>query len=112
MPAPPITTMSPVATHSVSHPPTAEMERTVRYVHKNKKIPATLPEEVTAPRAVTDYPHQLIPAETTRKLCPGNPKLEEAVQITNKARVVGMDGVIQSKLNTSLDSPRTANLMF
>ncbi len=91
----PPTTTSATTTHSVSHP-TAEMERSVRYVSKYKKIPTTLPEEVTACRAPTDFPHQLFPNETTCKLCEDNPKLEEAVQITNKDTVVGMEGLIQS----------------
>jgi len=79
------------------------MERSVRYVYKNKKIPTTLPEEATARRAPTDFPQQLFPTETTCKLCEDNPELEEAVLMTNKATVVGMEGLIQSEFNTFLD---------
>uniref|UniRef100_A0A667YZS3 HMG domain-containing protein n=1 Tax=Myripristis murdjan TaxID=586833 RepID=A0A667YZS3_9TELE len=80
------TTTSATTTHSVNHT-TAEMERSVRYVYKYKKIPTTLPEEVTARRAPTDFPQRLFPTETTCMLCEDNPKLEEAVQITNKNHV-------------------------
>lgn len=98
----PSTITSATTVHSSSHP-TAEMERSVRYVYKNKKIPTHLPEEATARRAPTDFPQQLFPTETTCKLCEDNPELEEAVLITNKATVVGMEGLIQSELNTFLD---------
>lgn len=94
MTATPATTMSPVATPCDSRTYTVEIERSVRYIYEYKKIPSALPERVTAPRALTDYPHQLIPTERKCKLCPGNPELEEAIQITNNARIVGLDGVI------------------
>ncbi|CAN9513286.1 unnamed protein product [Ophioblennius macclurei] len=94
MTAPPTTTISPVTALFDHRLHTAEMERSVRYVYENKKIPAAIPESLTAPRALTDYPHQLIPTETACKLCPGSPELEEAVQITDNAKLIGMDGVI------------------
>ncbi|XP_041859627.1 uncharacterized protein LOC121651457 [Melanotaenia boesemani] len=61
-----------------------------------QKIPTSLPEEVTAQRMLTDYRQSLFPDETTCQLCPDTPELEEAAQVTNKARIVGMQGVIQN----------------
>lgn len=54
---------APVTAHSAAHSHSAQIQRCVRY--KNKKIPVTLPEEVKSSRAMTDYPHQLIPTERT-----------------------------------------------
>lgn len=92
--APPTTTMSPEAIPSDNHTNTAGTERSVRYIYEFKKIPSALPEGVIAPKALIDYPRQLIPTERKCKLCPGSPELEEAVQITNCATIVGLDGVI------------------
>lgn len=90
--APPTKTTQ-VETHPISLP-TVEMERTVKYVYDCEKIPATLPEETTSQRALTEYPRQLFPKETKCKICPDSPKLEEGVQITDKARIVDMEGVM------------------
>ncbi|KAM3605857.1 uncharacterized protein V6R79_006120 [Siganus canaliculatus] len=76
---------------SCSH--TAEKERSVRYVYQEKKIPTTLPGDVLTPRA---YPVTLIPTETTCKVCAGNPELDNMQHITDKARIVGINGVIQN----------------
>ncbi|KAM7387380.1 hypothetical protein PAMA_009820 [Pampus argenteus] len=78
---------------SHTHPATTELERSVRYTYAEKKIPATLPGDATAPRALTDYPACLIPTEESCKLCPGHPRLEDRFLITDKATIVCMNGV-------------------
>ncbi|KAF3699938.1 HMG domain-containing protein 3 HMG box-containing protein 3 Protein SMF [Channa argus] len=78
---------------SYTHDPTPELERIVRYTYTQKKIPAALPRDITAPRALTDYPVCLIPTEETCKLCQGHPRLEEGFLITDKAVIVSMSGV-------------------
>ncbi|XP_042249063.1 uncharacterized protein LOC121884358 isoform X2 [Thunnus maccoyii] len=78
---------------SHSNPATTELERSVRYTYAEKKIPATLPGDATAPRALTDYPACLIPTEETCKLCQGHPRLEDGFLITDKATIVSMNGV-------------------
>lgn len=96
--APPTPGTLPETTYSVSSPPAApmDMDRSVRYLYEKKKIPATLPGDATTLRALTEYPSKLIPAETTCQLCPGNPDLEETLLITHKAKIVGMNGVMES----------------
>ncbi|XP_062294316.1 uncharacterized protein LOC133999155 isoform X2 [Scomber scombrus] len=78
---------------SHANPASTELERSVRYTYAEKKIPATLPGPATAPRVLTDYPACLIPTEDTCKLCPGHPRLEDGCLITDKATIVGMNGV-------------------
>ncbi|KAK2833182.1 hypothetical protein Q5P01_017071 [Channa striata] len=79
--------------HSYIKDPTPELERGVRYTYTEKKIPAALPRDTTAPRALTDYPVCLIPTEETCQLCRGHPRLEEGFLVTDKAVIVGMSGV-------------------
>ncbi|XP_070402125.1 uncharacterized protein [Nothobranchius furzeri] len=43
-----------------------------------------------------DHQKQLFPCETLCQVCPEHPKLDEAVLITNKARIVSMMGVIEN----------------
>ncbi|XP_040918073.1 uncharacterized protein LOC121198193 isoform X5 [Toxotes jaculatrix] len=87
--------------HSHSYRATTELDRSVRYTYAEKKIPATLPGDATAPRSLTDYPVCLIPTEETCKLCPGHPRLEEGLLITDKATIVSMSGMKQmSELKT------------
>lgn len=82
---------------SHASPASTKLERTVRYIYAEKKIPATLPGAATSPRALTDYPACLIPTEEICKLCPGHPGLEEGCLITDKAAIVSMNGVNHSK---------------
>ncbi|XP_040918070.1 uncharacterized protein LOC121198193 isoform X2 [Toxotes jaculatrix] len=82
--------------HSHSYRATTELDRSVRYTYAEKKIPATLPGDATAPRSLTDYPVCLIPTEETCKLCPGHPRLEEGLLITDKATIVSMSGMKQN----------------
>nr|XP_023670539.1 uncharacterized protein LOC111845382 [Paramormyrops kingsleyae] len=39
---------------------------------------------------------KFVPVETLCQLCPGNPVLDKAVQVTNKARIVSMMGVTEN----------------
>ncbi|XP_076863832.1 uncharacterized protein LOC143516123 [Brachyhypopomus gauderio] len=76
------------------YPATMHLERVVQYIFAQKKIPSTLPEEVKAPKAQFNYPTKLLPTETTCTFCSGRPALENPVMITNKARIVGIGGII------------------
>uniref|UniRef100_A0A3B3BZI3 Uncharacterized LOC112141289 n=1 Tax=Oryzias melastigma TaxID=30732 RepID=A0A3B3BZI3_ORYME len=92
----PLSNTTSQSTPHPSHSPTTDLARIVKYVFEFKKIPATLPEEVTAQRALPDYRKHLLPDESTCRLCPDHPELQEATLVTNKARIVGMQGVIQN----------------
>lgn len=83
--------------NSSIHQSTTEWERSVRYTYAQKKIPAALPEDTTAPRALRDYPVCLSPSEETCKDCQGHPRLEEGFLVTDEAVIVGMGGVKHSK---------------
>lgn len=61
---------------------------------KEKKIPGSLPENVISQKM--DHQKQLFPCETLCQVCPEHPKLDEAVLVTNKARIVSMMGVIEN----------------
>ncbi|CAJ1071563.1 uncharacterized protein LOC112141289 isoform X2 [Xyrichtys novacula] len=73
---------------------TVDMASSVKYVYNAKKIPTPLPDEVTARRPSSEIPRHLFPIETTCMHCTGAPDLEEPVRITNKAKVVGMEGLV------------------
>ncbi|XP_072567723.1 uncharacterized protein [Paramormyrops kingsleyae] len=72
----------------------AAAERSIRYIFKEKKIPQSLPEDVMSQKM--EHQRQLIPFETLCQVCPDYHKLDEAVLITNKARIVSMMGMIEN----------------
>lgn len=81
------------------YPPLAEdLKRLVHYIHSHKKLPANLPDDLIKPRAMTDYITELHPEETTCTVCPGSVHLQKDIKISGKARIITMNGVIESKL--------------
>ncbi|KAJ8342271.1 hypothetical protein SKAU_G00321990 [Synaphobranchus kaupii] len=78
------------------YPTSSDLERIVHYIYTRKKVPANLPDDVISPKALTEYPTQLFPAETKCTLCPGQPKLENPVQLTQKARIITMIGIVDN----------------
>ncbi|XP_070399217.1 uncharacterized protein [Nothobranchius furzeri] len=87
-------TPSQMTQESSSFEDNAAVERSIRYILKEKKIPVSLPENVISQKM--DHQKQLFPCETLCQVCPEHPKLDEAVLITNKARIVSMMGVIEN----------------
>ena len=69
----------------------------VKYICRHKKLPANLPDDAVKPRALTDYITELHPAETVCALCPGPVHLVKSARISRKARIIAMNGVIESK---------------
>lgn len=55
----------------------AAVERSIRYIFKEKKIPQCLPEDVISQK--TEHQKQLIPFETLCQVCPDHPKVDAAV---------------------------------
>ncbi|KAL4001473.1 c-opsin [Sarotherodon galilaeus] len=87
-------TPSQMTQESSSFEDNAAVERSIRYIFKEKKIPGSLPENVISQKM--DHQKQLFPCETLCQVCPEHPKLDEAIVITNKARIVSMMGVIEN----------------
>ncbi|CAI5669792.1 unnamed protein product [Oreochromis niloticus] len=87
-------TPSQMTQESSSFEDNAAIERSIRYMFKEKKIPGSLPENVISQKM--DHQKQLFPCETLCQVCPEHPKLDEAVLVTNKARIVSMMGVIEN----------------
>ncbi|CAI5686400.1 unnamed protein product [Oreochromis niloticus] len=89
-------TPSQMTQESSSFEDNAAVERSIRYIFKEKKIPGSLPENVISQKM--DHQKQLFPCETLCQVCPEHPKLDEAVVITNKARIVSMMGVTEKRV--------------
>ncbi|XP_039457289.1 uncharacterized protein LOC120434006 isoform X1 [Oreochromis aureus] len=87
-------TPSQTTQESSSFEDNAAVERSIRYIFKEKKIPGSLPENVISQKM--DHQKQFFPCETLCQVCPEHPKLDEAVLVTNKARIVSMMGVTEN----------------
>ncbi|XP_076731234.1 uncharacterized protein LOC143413016 [Maylandia zebra] len=97
-------TPSQMTQESSSFEDNAAVERSIRYIFKEKKIPGSLPENVISQKM--DHQKQLFPCETLCQVCPEHPKLDEAVLVTNKARIVSMMGVIENVSTHHRSCPR------
>ncbi|CAI5656968.1 unnamed protein product [Oreochromis niloticus] len=97
-------TSSQMTQESSSFEDNAAIERSIRYMFKEKKIPGSLPENVISQKM--DHQKQLFPCETLCQVCPEHPKLDEAVLVTNKARIVSMMGVIENVSTHHRSCPR------
>lgn len=75
--------------------PPESLKQMAKYVYHQKKIPSTLPENLTQVESEVQFPQQLIPAETVCQECPGQVCLMDPVLITDKARVITTTGVVQ-----------------
>lgn len=71
------------------------LKQMANYVGHQKKLPSTLPENLTQFESEMQFPKQLIPAETVCQECPGQVGLTDPVLITDKARIVTSTGVIK-----------------
>lgn len=91
-------TRTPKKHQDTVYPPSAEVfKRLVEYIYRHKNLPADLPDDVVKPKALTDYVTELQPAETVCALCSGPVNLEKSARISRKARIITMNGVIESK---------------
>ncbi|XP_076869611.1 uncharacterized protein LOC143519745 [Brachyhypopomus gauderio] len=95
---------------SIIYPPTNNLERVVKYIFTQKKVPSKLPKELTIPRPVFSYPKRLVPKETKCTVCSGKPSLEGPVMITDKARIVGIDGIIENLFRLCMRKHRSTGL--
>lgn len=78
------------------HPPGDEnLKQMAKYVYDQKKLPSTLPENLTQFESEIQFSKQLIPAETLCQECTGQVCLTDPVLITDNARIVTSTGVIQ-----------------
>lgn len=83
------------STPEIIQPPGDEsLKQMAKYVYHQKKLPSTLPENLTQFEFEMQFSKQLIPAETVCQECPGQVCLTDPVLITDKARVVTSNGVI------------------
>lgn len=71
------------------------LQRMAKYIHKNIKLPFTLPEIVTQFDSEVQCSQYLAPAETVCRQCAGQASLTEPVMITNTARVITLTVVIE-----------------
>ncbi|XP_048853120.1 HMG domain-containing protein 3-like isoform X4 [Brienomyrus brachyistius] len=83
------------ASQSKQEQATEDLKRAVKYIYERKKIPASLPEDTTA-KPPSDYPSDLIPAETSCVLCSSSPKFDMPVNITNMAKIVTTLGIAEN----------------
>ncbi|KAK0152218.1 HMG domain-containing protein 3 [Merluccius polli] len=79
------------------YPPSDDtLERLVKYLYSNKKIPADLPDYLMKPKALTDHLTELHPIETVCTNCPGSVHLQKSTRITQKAKLISMNGVLEN----------------
>ncbi|XP_039602669.1 uncharacterized protein LOC120524899 [Polypterus senegalus] len=74
--------------------PNIDLQRSVQYVFDEKKIPAFLPDEISKPKSLLEYPTQLCPVETTCAFCSEQTVLEMPLLVTKKAKIATMAGVM------------------
>ncbi|XP_028429117.1 uncharacterized protein LOC114552482 isoform X2 [Perca flavescens] len=70
-------------------------EQMAKYIYNRKKLPSTLPENITRCESEIQFPKHLVPAQTVCQECPGRVSLSEPVLITNKARVITFTGLME-----------------
>ncbi|TNN01119.1 hypothetical protein fugu_010501 [Takifugu bimaculatus] len=87
------------------------LEQMAKYVYHHKKLPSALPENLTQFESEIQFSKHLIPAETVCQECPGQVCLTEPVLVTDKARVVTSNGVIQDN-STFLKKCPKCDLMY
>ncbi|XP_028649584.2 HMG domain-containing protein 3 [Erpetoichthys calabaricus] len=76
------------------HVPNIDLQRSVQYVFDEKKIPAFLPDAISKPKSLLEYPTQLCPVETTCTFCSEQTVLEMPLLVTKKAKIATMAGVM------------------
>ncbi|XP_067303567.1 uncharacterized protein [Pseudorasbora parva] len=78
------------------YPPKGDgLSSMVKYILKDKKLPAVLPDHLRLPSKELQYPKQLVPEEMICQRCPGNVPLSEPILITDKARILTSFGIIE-----------------
>lgn len=91
------------STPEIIQPPGDDgLKQMTKYVYQQKKLPSTLPENLTHLECEMQFSKQLVPAETVCQECPGQVCLTDPVLITDKARVVTSTGVIKGAYATGL----------
>lgn len=78
------------------------LKQMAKYVYHQKKLPSTLPKNLTQFESEMQFPKQLVPVETVCQECPGRVCLTDPVLITDKARIVTSTGVIKGAYATCL----------
>lgn len=84
-------------TESRYPPQNEDLERMVKYIYSNKKLPADLPAQFYGLSSETELPKQLIPKEHLCPECPGNVPLSEPLIISRSAKIISIKGVIEGK---------------
>lgn len=91
------------STPEIIQPPGDEsLKQMAKYVYHQKRLPSTLPENLTQFESEVQFSKQLIPGETVCQECPGQVCLTDPVLITDKARMVTSAGVIKGAYATCL----------
>ncbi|XP_074530337.1 uncharacterized protein LOC141793487 [Halichoeres trimaculatus] len=80
-----------------AYPPSEQqVKQLVQYLYSHKRLPETIPEDLTKPRAVTDFLTELHPKETTCAVCPGSVQLGHSSNITQEGKIITMNGIIEN----------------
>uniref|UniRef100_A0A8C5FR47 Uncharacterized protein n=1 Tax=Gadus morhua TaxID=8049 RepID=A0A8C5FR47_GADMO len=76
------------------YPPEGEdLKKMVEYISQHKRLPTTLPDHLR--KHMSDYPRSFIPEEEFCTVCPGAVSLSRPIVITEKAKILTIDGIVQ-----------------
>ncbi|XP_059917173.1 uncharacterized protein LOC132464678 isoform X1 [Gadus macrocephalus] len=76
------------------YPPEGEdLEKMVEYISQHKRLPTTLPDHLR--KHMSDYPRSFTPEEEFCTVCPGAVSLSRPIVITEKAKILTIDGIVQ-----------------